>query len=49
MFGDFNNKRSKKVSKEGLAKKAVKQTGDSFSGYQFKQPEIIARGKKKNF
>ncbi|MDO8514929.1 MAG: hypothetical protein Q7S14_00375 [bacterium] len=45
MFGDFSNKKNKKVSKEEQARRAVK----TISTYQFKQPEIIARGKKKTF
>lgn len=50
MFGDFNNKKNKKLSKEEQAKKAARQTGSTvFGGYQFKQPEVIGRGKKKTF
>ena len=45
MFGDFNNKKNKKVSKEEQSRRAVK----TVSTYQFKQPELISRGKKKDF
>ena len=48
MFGDFNNKKNKKLSKGEQAKKAAKQTGSVFGGYTFSQPEVISRGKKKD-
>lgn len=46
MFGDFNNKKNKKLSKEEQVRRAGKTLSNS---YQFKQPEVIGRGKKKTF
>jgi hypothetical protein len=49
LFGDFHNKKIKKLSKEEQAKKAARQSrSDIGSSYQFRQPEVISRGKKKD-
>jgi c-di-GMP-related signal transduction protein len=48
MFGDFNNKKNKKMSKEEQAKKAARQNSGGFTGYTFTQPVVISRGKKKD-
>ncbi len=48
MFGDFNNKKNKKQSKEEQAKKS--QSDDRrISSWTLPQPEVIGRGKKKDF
>ena len=45
-FGDFYNKKTKKLSKEELARRAAKNSGASFGGYVVPQPAVISRGKK---